>query len=113
MKLLWLRTTRISAVVLAFLERYPECEIKLDGVKMKKPVSEWCTNRRLKSALEFSLCREGVEILVFHDGPTNLWAHEAYKPFVEELHKRKLLRFSEEQLKPTFLSRLYERIFGK
>lgn len=114
MKVLWLRTTRVSAVIAAFVARYAPAEVKLDKAPVSGAQETWCTNSQLKRARDLSLVHNGVEVLGFHDGPRNMWAHESVRPFVEELRERKLLRFSEEQvtLRQGWLSKLVSYVFG-
>lgn len=91
--LVWLHTKRYSAVVRKFLERYPG-HVEVDRKPVHEPVEAWCTNNRLYRAVNFSLVHNGLEVLGFHDGPSNMWAHESATPFVEQLARERLLRFT-------------------
>lgn len=100
-------TTRYSKVIAAFIERYPQAEIRLDKRQPGGALVSWCTNRVLLKAIDFSLLQGKVELLGFHDGPTNMWAASEALPLIEELAAKKLLRYTVEQPKqPTLLSRL-------
>lgn len=114
MTLLWLRTSRLSAVILAFLEHYPGSEIRLENTPVNEPQGKWCTNRRLKATLDFSLKHDGIELLAFHDGPDNMWVHESTRLFVEQLASQRLLRFSMEhrESKRDLIGRILARVFG-
>ena len=92
--MLTIETKRFSAVVMAFVERYPAAVAKLNKRPVDTPVAEWCTNAYLKAAIDFSLRSGNVELPGFHDGPTNMWASDEALPLVEELASRKVLRFS-------------------
>ena len=86
-------TTRYSAVVAAFVERYPDATAKLDRRSPVGAVSQWCTNKSLRGAIDFSLCQGSLELLGFHDGPQNMWATDEALGLVEELAARRVLRF--------------------
>jgi len=108
--MLTIETTRYSAVVAAFVERYPSAVPLLDKRHVTAPIDKWCTNANLKSAIDFSLQQESVELLGFHDGPRNMWASADALPLVEELASRSVLRFSVARVRqPSFLERLFRR----
>jgi hypothetical protein len=87
-----IKTTRYSAVVRAFLDEYPEAVAELDGQIRTESPTIWCTNSKLRAASNFCLTLEGMDILGFHDGPTNMWVAEEMRPFVQALREKKLLR---------------------
>ena len=113
MNVLWLQTTRVSAVVAAFVTHYVPAEVRLDKSPVSGAQQTWCTNKQLKRARDLSLVHNGVEMLGFHDGPRNMWAHESTRSFVEQLREQKLLRFSEEKLtvRQGWLSKLVSYVF--
>lgn len=92
-KIIWLETTRFSKVVKAFLEEYPNAIIKLDKRLVRDPINVWCTNARLKGAIDFALINENEKILSFHDGPWNMWASMTTLSLVESLAIQKILRY--------------------
>ena len=87
-------TTRFSAVVKAFIEQFPTAVVRLDGQTPTDPLDVWCTNQKLKVAINFSLVDNGKEILGFHDGPQNMWASNIATSLVKSLADKKLLRFA-------------------
>ena len=93
--MLTIETTRFSAVVKAFVGQFPAAEVKLDGKIQSGPLESWCTNEKLKAAINLSLVNNGNEILGFHDGPRNMWASKDVLPLVTTLAEEKVLRFEE------------------
>lgn len=93
--MLTLETTRFSAVVKAFVEQFPAAEVKLDGKIPSGPLESWCTNKKLKAAINLSLVNNRIEILGFHDGPWNMWASDEALPLVKTLAEKKVLRFEQ------------------
>ena len=114
MRLLWLKTTRVSQLVNAFVAAYPGATILIDHAPETRPAAIWCTNRVLKAARDFSLTSDGVEILAFHDGCRNTWAHESARPLLDQLVSQRLTRYSVEQREPErgLLSLLVKWLFG-
>jgi hypothetical protein len=105
-----IETTRYSAVVAAFAERYPEAVAELDGEPQARPVSQWCTNAALSHAINFSLRRSATELLAFHDGPRNMWASDEALALVQELAAKRVLRFNVSKPRsPSLLARLFGR----
>jgi hypothetical protein len=94
MKLIWIETTRHSSVVKEFALKFPEAKARLDGQLQVAPLEEWCTNKRLREAINFSLNKEDEDIMGFHDDPRNMWASENTLLFIEELKAQGLLRYS-------------------
>lgn len=115
MHLVSLRTKRYSAVVRRFYERYPGA-VKINHKVVQEPLDVWCTNKRLYNSINFCLVHGGLEVLGFHDGPRNLWAHQSTLPLVQQLAHEHVLRFDgpyEASPPPTsFLNRLLARVFG-
>lgn len=110
MTMVTIDTTRYSAVVAAFVERYPEAVAQLDKRPQVGLVSQWCTNASLLGATDFSLQQGGAELLAFHDGPRNMWASSAALGLVEELAARHVLRFQVASSRPpSLLARLFGR----
>lgn len=108
--MLTIETRRYSAVVEAFVERYPSAIPELNKRPVQTATNQWCTNATLKAAIDFSLKNGTVEILGFHDGPNNMWASDDALPLVEELAERKVLRYSVARFRaPGF----FERLFGR
>ena len=103
-------TTRYSAVVAAFVERYPEAVAKLDKQPATAPVAQWCTNASLLGAIDFSLRQGNTELLAFHDGPRNMWASPEALGLVEELAVKRILRFTVHAPRPPSL---IARLFGR
>lgn len=103
-------TTRYSAVVAAFAERYPGAVPKLDRRPQTGAVSQWCTNVSLLGAIDFSLRQGSTELLAFHDGPRNMWASSEALGLVEELAAKQVLRFRlVAPRSPSLLARLFGR----
>ncbi len=103
-------TTRFSAVVAAFVDRFPEAVPMLDKKPQHGPVTEWCTNATLRNAIDFSLRQGKHELLAFHDGPRNMWGSTEALEVVEELSTKHVLRFSTtEPRPPSLLARLFGR----
>lgn len=98
----------------AFVDQYQPASIELDKRPISEPKDEWCTNNRLRTARDFSMTHNSIEILGFHDGPSNMWAHESTLAFVEELKAKKMLRYSvtQQDNKPGWLSKVVQRVFG-
>jgi hypothetical protein len=115
MSLITIETTRYSVVVRKFLEHYPG-EVKLDRAPVQEPSQTWCVNRRLQAAINFSLQHGGIEVLGFHDGPSNMWAHQSALPFVQQLAQEHLLRYSVSPSappsSPSPFRRFMQRVFG-
>jgi len=114
MSLVSIETTRYSAVAREFVERYPGI-IQIDRKVVQEPLDSWCTNQRLCDSIDFSLVHRGLEVLGFHDGPRNMWAHESTLPLVQQLAHERFLRFrlGRSPPRPTgFLHRLLSRVFG-
>jgi hypothetical protein len=102
-----IHTTRYSKVVTAFIDQYPQAEIRLDKRQPEGGLASWCTNRALRRAIDFSLRQGKIELLGFHDGPTNMWAAFEALPLIEKLAAQKLLRYTvEPPTRPSLLSRL-------
>ena len=103
-------TTRYSAVVAAFVERYPDAVAKLDKQPQTSSLSRWCTNASLSHAIDFSLRQGNTELLAFHDGPRNMWASTEALALVEELAAKQVLRFKVSPPRPpSLLARLFGR----
>jgi hypothetical protein len=92
--MLTIDTTRFSTVVAAFVKSYPAAVAHLDDVAQTDSLEHWCSNERLKSAINFSLTESGVELLGFHDGPRNMWASDSALAVVEALAGEAILRYS-------------------
>ena len=103
-------TTRFSAVVAAFVERYPDAVARLDKQPQGGPVSQWCTNASLRHAIDFSLRHGELELLAFHDGPRNMWASTAALGLIEELAAKQVLRFKVSKPRPPSL---LARVLGR
>jgi hypothetical protein len=105
-------TTRFSTVVAAFVKAHPHAVAYLDKVPQTDSLESWCTNERLKGAIDFSLAEAGVEFLGFHDGPRNMWASDAALAVVEALASEAVLRYSKAIPRNRgFLAKLFA--FGK
>jgi hypothetical protein len=103
-------TTRYSAVVAAFVERYPDAVAHLDKRPQTGLVSQWGTNASLLGAIDFSLRQGSTELLAFHDGPRNMWASPAALRLLEELAANRVLRFQVAASRPpSLLARLFGR----
>jgi hypothetical protein len=103
-----IHTTRYSKVVRAFVERYPDAEVTLDKKQILVGEALWCKNAVLLNAIDFSICRGNVELLSFHDGPQNMWAHTETLPLVKELAAQKILRYTEQPTNaPAMITRLF------
>ncbi|MDO4769773.1 MAG: hypothetical protein Q4A11_05335 [Brachymonas sp.] len=100
-----IHTTRCSAVVAAFVQRYPQAVARLDKQIQTAELSTWCTNRVLRSAIDFTLVHNKVELLGFHDEPRHMWAAMETLALVEELAARKMLRFEVPASKTSWLAR--------
>ena len=114
MSLVSIQTTRHSAIVRKFLERYPG-SVKINRKVVQEPPDAWCTNKRLYNSIDFALVHGGVEVLGFHDGPRNMWAHETTLPLVEQLARERMLRFTVVREVPPphgFIHWLLSRVFG-
>jgi hypothetical protein len=93
--MLTIETTRYSAVIKAFIERYPAAVVSINKKIETRPAELWCTNATLKSAIDFSLVDGEKELLGFHDGPDNMWVSDDVLPFLKELSEKKILRFKD------------------
>ncbi len=91
--MLTIDTTRFSTVVAYFVKAYPHAVPYLDKVAQTESLELWCTNERLKSAINFSLAEAGIELLGFHDGPRNMWASDSTLALVEALAGEAVLRY--------------------
>jgi hypothetical protein len=110
--MLTIDTTRFSMVVAAFVKAYPSAVAYLDKVAQTDSLERWCTNERLKSAIDFSLAEAGVELLGFHDGPRNMWASDSAMPVVVALADQSVLRYTKAIPRNRgFLAKLFA--FGK
>lgn len=113
MQIVSIDTTRYSAVVAAFVTRYPDAIAKLDKRTPVGAVSQWCTNKSLRCAIDFSLRQGSIELLGFHDGPSNMWAAVEALDLIEELAAKKMLRFKvsaprqPQSSQPSLLARLF------
>ena len=114
MSLVSIETKRHSAVARKFFERYPGI-VQINRKVVQEPLDIWCTNQRLYNSIDFSLNHDGLEVLGFHDGPSNMWAHESTLPLVQQLAHERFLRFSPGRAAPRptgFFHRLLSRVFG-
>ena len=93
-RLFSLRTTRVASVVKAFVGAHPGAAVRVDLKPEVRPVEVWCTNRLLKSARDFSLAHNEVELLGFHDGYKNMWAHESTQALLDNLVSQRLTRYT-------------------
>lgn len=100
-----IHTTRYSAVVAAFVQRYPQATARLDQQIQTAALATWCTNRTLRSAIDFTLVHNKIELLGFHDGPRHMWAAMEALALVEELAARKMLRFEAPEPQTSWLAR--------
>jgi|SRR6187455_2832264 len=108
-----LRTTRVSGVVKAFVSAHPGAAVKVDLKPEVRPIEVWCTNQLLKSARDFSLTYNEVELLGFHDGYKNMWAHESTRSLLDSLVSQRLTRYTVTQQKERgFVSRALQWLFG-
>jgi adenylate kinase family enzyme len=85
-----IRTTRPSATVRAFLDRYPSAIARLDGRVERGSIDTWCTNAHLHAAIDFSLTNDGT---VLAGLPRWLAAYEA-------LQQQKMLRSRRDRVRP-------------
>jgi len=110
-------TTRYSAVFRRILETYSQdVEVKIDGRAFGPDdvpdlLTSWCTNRRLVGTRNFALSRSGRVLFSFHDHPSELFAAESERAFVDQLVAAKLarqhgLRSSQEGRGPNAAGRL-------
>jgi len=99
-------TTRHSRVVLAFIAAFPDARAYLDRKEQTTSNPAWATNKALRGAIDFTLVRDGVELLAFHDGPGNMWASAEALPLVQSLAEQKVLRFQHASVRPSLFRRL-------
>jgi hypothetical protein len=112
MKFILIKTTRFSTVIRAFVEKYPDAEVRLDRKLDSRPLAEWCTRKTLTSLVDFSLAVNDRNVLAFHDDSRELHAPYDQLSFVEELAEKKMLRFEVveyEKRKPGLWARLFSR----
>ena len=110
-----MRTARTSAVVKAFIEKYPNAVVKLNGKIATRPMDEWCTKKSLASLIDFSLSLDGKDILRFHDDSRELWAPFNQSYFVDELKLKWMVRYEvlsygePKSRKPNFFGRFFSK----
>jgi len=110
MDMVGIKTTRYSAVIKAFLDRYPEATVRINRKIESRPVDQWCTNRNLCSIHNFSLSIGTETLLQFHDHPRDLLAKSDQRPLLEELASKGLLRIENPKVrkkKPSLFHRLF------
>jgi hypothetical protein len=99
-KLVAITTSRYSTFFRRLLAQYSQnTVITIDGRKYKgdeqsQLLSSWCTNDRIKTTRNFLLTRESSELFGFHDHPSELWAAESERPFLETLAGEKIIKIS-------------------
>ncbi len=113
-RLFFLRTTRVASVVKAFVVAHPDAAVKVDLKPEVRAIDAWCTNQRLKSARDFSLTHNEVELLGFHDGYKNMWAHESTQPLLDSLVSQRVTRYTVTRQSEGrgLFSRVLEWLFG-
>ena len=55
-------------------------------------LDEWCTNRKIRSTIDFEIRHRGVPVFGFHDDINEAWAGESEREAVESLIRDKLIR---------------------
>lgn len=107
-----MRTTKASAVVREFLKRYPDGIVKLDNKLETRQADEWCTNKKLKSLINFSIAYNNKDVLMFHDDSRELWTPIEELPYVKELESKKMVRYEickKAESMTGILTRLFKR----
>lgn len=93
-----IKTTIYSTLIKRIFEEYNEhIEIYIEGSRysekdIPKLLEWWCTNKTIKTTLDFTLKRDGVGIFGFHDTPDDFWAAISELSFVEQLAREKIIQ---------------------
>ncbi|WP_027710087.1 hypothetical protein [Zooshikella ganghwensis] len=95
MEYLEINTTKYSTVIRAAMDAHPKAEVLINNVAATGSIEEWCTNKRLKEYINFSINVGGSELWSYHDHPANLLVVASELPLVEKLASSNLLRFKE------------------
>src|SRR6266581_6882322 len=117
--LLWITTTRLSAVVGAILDQYgPTSVVEVDGKRYSGDAvsalkREWCSNAKIRGTGWFRVTRDETALFGFDCSYQDFWAKPSEQPFLDELRARQLLRFDDgsaaryrASLQPTLFARL-------
>ena len=95
MEYLEIDTTKYSAVIRAAVDAHPNAVILINKVTATESIEEWCTNKKLKEYIDFSINEGGRVLWSYHDHPVNMLVVASELPLVERLKSEKLLRFKE------------------
>jgi len=109
-RFIWLKTTRYSTVIRAFVERYPDAVVKLNRQLESRSPDEWCTKKILAGLIDFSLSANDNDILSFHDNSREMYVSIDQLPFVKELAAKKMVRYEISKVqkrKPGWLARIF------
>ena len=98
-KTISIETKRYSTLVKRILEEYShDVVIKIDHTQFSESyipqlLSNWCTNKSIKSTKYFVLKQQGEELFWFFDHPDNMCAAVSVLPFIKRLADEKIVRY--------------------
>ena len=92
-------TQRYSELMRRVLLHYRNtATVKVHGVTyagdgIDELIASWCTNASICATRDFVLCRDGCEVIGWHDHPRDMWVAESERAFFDELHRDGLIRY--------------------